>query len=106
MVNDGVSFPGFLDFLASARWPLRWVGYHAGAHHWASIWATHVCSCAQQRVRYRPDRRFTRDRQEYRRKSRDLEKLRGTSKRKYQEESRLYRPETRKEVKGLEFLLS
>jgi len=43
---------------------------------WASIWTTHVACCAKHPVRYKPDRQFTRDRQEYRRKSRGQEKRR------------------------------
>lgn len=73
---------------------------------WASIWAAHVSCCAQHRVRYKPDRRFTRDRQEYRRKSRGLERPRKNNKRKYQEASPLPQPETRKGAKGQLFLLS
>jgi hypothetical protein len=38
----------------------------------ASIWATCVQCCAQQRVKYKPNRPFARDRREYRRKSRGL----------------------------------
>ena len=33
MVNDGVSFPRFLDFRVSARRPQRWVRYSPGAYH-------------------------------------------------------------------------
>ena len=73
---------------------------------WASIWTTHICCCAKHRVTYKPDRRFTRDRQEYRRKGRGLEKRRKNSKRKYQQASPPAKPETHKGAKELLFLLS
>ena len=73
---------------------------------WSSIWKTHMYYCAKHRVRYKPDRRFARDRQEYRRKSRGLEKRRKNAKRKYQVPSPPPQPETRKDSNGLEFLLS
>lgn len=43
---------------------------------WPLVWNQLVRSCAQHRVKHRPDRQFTRDRQQYRRKSRGLEKRR------------------------------
>ena len=73
---------------------------------WAFIWTTHKCCCAKHRVTYKPDRRFTRDRQEYRRKSRGLEKRRKNSKRKYQQTSPPAKPETHKGAKEQLFLLS
>jgi hypothetical protein len=73
---------------------------------WASIWETHLFYCARYRVRYKPGRQFSRDRQEYRRKSRRLEKPRKSNKRKYQEASPLQKPETRKGAKEQLFLLS
>jgi hypothetical protein len=71
---------------------------------WASIWIMYVQCCVQHRVKYKPDRQFPRDRQEYRRKSRGLEKRHP--KRKYKEASPLLKPETRKDAKGQIFLLS
>ena len=73
---------------------------------WASIWATHLYCCTKYRVRCKPNRQFTRDRQEYRRKSRGVENRRKNNKRKYQEASPLPKPETRKGPKGQLFLLS
>jgi hypothetical protein len=75
-------------------------------HLWASIWKTHICCCAKHRVQYKPDHRFTWDRQEHRKKSRGLEKRPKNNKRKYQKVSPLPQPETRKNAKGQEFLLS
>ena len=73
---------------------------------WASIWEAHLSCCARYRVRHKPDRHFSRDRQEYRRKSRGLEKPRKNNKRKYQKASPIQKPEIRKGSKGQIFLLS
>ena len=96
----------FARALTETRLFLKLLLATADVHLWASVWATHVRCCARHRVRHKPDRRFTRDRQEYRRKSRGMEKHLKNSKRKYQEPSPLPQPETRKGLKGLEFLLS
>jgi len=73
---------------------------------WAAIWAGYIQCCARFHVRYKPDRQYPRDQQEYRRKSRGLEKPRRGRKLKYQEASPLSVPETRKDAKGQEILLS
>jgi hypothetical protein len=73
---------------------------------WASIWIMYVQCCALHFVKYTPDRHFPRDQQEYRRKSRGLEKRRRGRKSKYQKPSPLLQPETRKNAKEQEFLLS
>jgi hypothetical protein len=73
---------------------------------WATIWALYIQCCAQHRVKSRPNRQFSRDQQEYRRKSRGLDKPRLDKNRKYKEASRPQKPETRKNAKGQEFLLS
>jgi hypothetical protein len=73
---------------------------------WATIWARYVQCCAQFHVRYKPDRQYPRDRQEYRRKARGLEKRRKKTRRKYPEPSLLSRPETRKDSKEQVILLS
>ena len=43
---------------------------------WQLVWDQFLHSCAKHQVRHKPDRQFTRDRQQYRRKSRGLEKRR------------------------------
>jgi hypothetical protein len=43
---------------------------------WSLVWSQFVRSCARHQVRPKPGRQFTRDRQEYRRKSRGLERPR------------------------------
>jgi hypothetical protein len=78
----------------------------AKEHLWTSVWIMYVECCALHLVKYKPDRHFPRDRQEYRRKSRGLEKNRRGRKRKYQEASPLPKPETRKYANGQELLLS
>jgi hypothetical protein len=106
LVKLSVGQLSFGRALTETRLFLKLLLAFTDAHVWASVWATHVHRCSQYRVRYKPDRRFTRDRQEYRRKSRGLEKRRKNNKRKYQEVSPLSKPETRKGAKGQEFLLS
>ena len=73
---------------------------------WASMWVIHVQCCALHRAKNKPDRQFPRDQQEYRRKSRGLEKPRRSRKCKYKEASPLPQLETRKGAKGQLFLLS
>ena len=73
---------------------------------WPSIWETFVHCCLLHRVKYKPDRQFSRNKQEYRRKNRGLDKRRPVRKCKYKEASPLAIPETRKDLKGLVFLLS
>jgi hypothetical protein len=96
----------FARALTETRLLLKLLLVSTDADLWASIWAAHLCCCAQHRVRNKPDRRFTRDRQEYRRKNRGLENRRKNDKRKYREASPLPQPETRKGAKGQLFLLS
>jgi hypothetical protein len=74
---------------------------------WPSIWAQYVLCCSRHRVRFKPDRQFTRDRQQYRRKSRGLVQRPRGRKPKYnaltpQQPGR----ETLKDSKGNLYLLS
>jgi Transposase DDE domain len=74
---------------------------------WSSIRAEYVQCCARHRVDSRPGRQFSRDRQEYRRKSRGLEKRRRGRKPKFKTASPLpLQPETRKDSRGNTYLLS
>ena len=73
---------------------------------WPLMWEAYVQCCAKHRVRFKPDRQFPRDKQEYRKKSRSLDKHRSKHGRKYKEASPLPQPETRKGAKGQVFLLS
>ena len=101
--------PGQLSFaraLTETRLLLRILSATAGADIWVSIWETHLSCCARYRVRYKPGRQFSRDRQEYRRKARGLEKRHRGRKCKYNEASPPPKPETHKSLKGQLFLLS
>lgn len=70
------------------------------------MWIDYVRACATHRVRSKPDRQFPRDRQEYRKKSRGLDKRKPGRKRKYQEPAPLApQPETMKDSKDMVFLL-
>jgi len=74
---------------------------------WSSLWEAFVQCCSRHRVRSKPGRQFTRDRQKYRRKSRGLEKRRPGRKPKFNAPEQLrIAPETRKDTKGSIFLLS
>ena len=73
---------------------------------WISIWMLYVQHCALHRVKYKPNRHFSRDKQEYRKKSRGLEKRKRGRKCKYKETSPSPKPETHKDLKGQVFLLS
>jgi Transposase DDE domain len=94
----------FARALTETRLFLKLVLTEAGS--WTAIWATYVLSCAKFPVRYRPNRQYSRDRQQYRRKARGLETRRKKTGRKYQEPSPMPMPETRKNAKGQVILLS
>jgi hypothetical protein len=65
-------------------------------NRWATIWTAFVTCCAKYRVKIKPNRQFPRDRQQYRRKSRGLERKRPGRKPKATKSipSSLSRPET------------
>jgi hypothetical protein len=76
-----------------------------------SLWAIFVQHCARHRVKLKPNRQFSRDRQQYRRKSRGLERRRLGRKRIAvsilpPEAQSNNRPETLKDSKNNLFLLS
>ncbi len=78
---------------------------------WPSIWAVFVKCCARHRVAFKPDRQFPRDRQQYRKKSRGLDRHRPGRKRKATsllppESETFNRPQTLKDSRGNLFLLS
>ena len=77
-------------------------------NRWACIWAAFVRCCAQYRVKIKPNRRFPRDRQQYRRKSRGLERKRLGRKPKVTKAapSLWSRPETLKNRRDGVYLLS
>ena len=75
---------------------------------WPSIWDKFVQCCARHRVKFKPDRQFPRDRQQYRRKSRGLERRpRGRKPKAAKAPApQQPQPETHKDGKGRVFLLS
>ena len=77
------------------------------ADRWPSIWRAFVLCCSRHRVHSKPGRQFPRDRQEYRRKNRGLEKPRRGPRPRNKEATPLPpRPETRKDSKGVAFVIS
>ena len=106
MVKLPVEQLSFVRALTETRLLLRALLTTTDSDIWASIWETHLSCCAQYRVRYKPGRQFSRDRQEYRRKTRGLEKRRRGRKCKYSQASPTPKPETHKDSKGLIILLS
>jgi len=88
----------FLQLLLSAGQPNRW----------ASIWAAFVTGCAQYLVKIKPNRQFPRDRQQYRRKSRGLERKHPGRKPKATKTTSPWqgRPETLKNRKDGVYLLN
>jgi len=75
---------------------------------WPSIWQVLVHCCARHRVQCKPGRHFSRDKQQYRRKSRGLERRpRGRKPKSAGNESAsLLKPEALKDLKGKVYLLS
>jgi hypothetical protein len=88
----------FFQLLLSAGQPNRWI----------SIWTSFIKCCAKYLVKIKPNRHFPRNRQEYRRKSRGLERKRPGRKPKATKEapSLLSRPETLKNRRDGVYLLS
>jgi hypothetical protein len=83
----------------------------ADALLWPSIWARYVQCCARHHVQSKPNRQFPRNRQQYRRKSRGLDRCRPGRKRKAIPTSSLEgeissKLQTLKDSKGNLFLLS
>jgi hypothetical protein len=78
------------------------------SNSWTSMWAAFVKCCAKYRVKIKPNRQFPRDRQQYRRKSRGLERKRPGRKPKATKAvpSMLSRPETLKNTREGVYLLS
>ena len=107
LANVSVGQLSFTRALTETRLFLKLLLATAEVNIWASIWANYVQCCAQHRVLYKPGRQFSRDRQEYRRKSRGLDKRPRGRKPKFKKASPLaLQSETRKDLKGQMILLS
>ena len=107
LANVSVAQLSFARALTETRLLFKLLVSSAAMDLWASIWAAFVLCCTRHRVRSKPGRQFPRDRQEYRRKSRGLEKRRPGRLPKSKQATQLPPgPETRKDSKGATFLLS
>jgi hypothetical protein len=97
----------FARALTEARLFLTSLVSRAAMLLWSLLWKQFVRSCARQRTKSKPERQFSRDRQQYRRKSRGLEKPRRRRKSKSPSTlSESQQPELLKDAKGRVFLLS
>ena len=97
----------FARALTEARLFLAFLVSGAAMLLWSLLWEQFVRSCARQRVKSKPGRQFSRDRQQYRRKSRGLEKLGRGRKSKFQSAlPESPQPELLRDGKGRVFLLS
>jgi CelD/BcsL family acetyltransferase involved in cellulose biosynthesis len=105
LANLSVGKISFTRALTETRQLLKFLPAAAKVSLRASIRATYAQCRAQYRVKSKPNRRYPGDRQEYRRKSRGPEKRRPSG-RKYKAASPPPQADTRKDVKGLIFLLS
>jgi hypothetical protein len=107
LMKVSVAQLSFARALTETRLLFRLLVSAADADFWPSIWAQFVAACARHRVNSKPGRQFPRDRQEYRRKSRGLEKRRPGRRPKNKKET-VSPPgaETRKDSKGDTYLLS
>jgi hypothetical protein len=111
LANVSVGQLSFARVLTETRLFFKLILSTADILPWPSIWAIFVQHCARHRVKLKPNRQFPRDRQQYRRKSRGLERRRPGRKRKAIsmapiEAEPLNELETLKDSKGNLFLLS
>lgn len=104
--NIGIAQISFARALTETRLFLKLLMSSADLDLWPSIWEIFVQCCVRHRVKYKPDRQFSRNKQEYRRKNRGLEKRRPSCKCKYGKVSPVPIPKIHKDAKGQEFLLS
>lgn len=105
--NASISTFSFARALTEARAFLMRILRFAAHLIWPLAWNQLVRSCARHRVMPKPGRRFTRDRQEYRRKSRGLERPgRGRKPKSTPEIAEIPQPQLLRDDKGRLFLLS
>jgi hypothetical protein len=108
LAKISVGLMSFARALTETRLFFRRLSADKAIDQWASIWKDFVQCCAQHRVRFKPNREFPRDKQEYRKKSRGLERKRRGRKPTAMKETSVMesRPETLKNSKGQAYLLS
>jgi hypothetical protein len=107
LINLSIGQLSFARALTETRLFLKLLLSTPDVLMWSTIWTVFVKCCSCHRVHFKPDRQFPRDRQQYRRKSRGLEKRPCGRKPKYnavapQQPER----ETLKDSKGRLYLLS
>lgn len=108
LANVSVGQLSFARALTETRLFFKFVQATAEVLLWPSIWQAFVQCCARHRVKFKPNRQFPRDRQQYRRKSRGLERNPPGRKPKAAKKTtpRPPQPEILKDRKGRVFLLS
>jgi len=107
IIHVSVGQISFSRALTETRLFLKILLSTSEALDWSALWEMFVNCCARHRVTIKPGRHFTRDRQEYRRKSRGLEKRRRGRKPKISPPQPMpVNPETIKDSKKKLFLLS
>lgn len=108
LVKVSVGQLSFARALTETRLLLKLLLSTAEQNHWPTIWTAFVTCCAKYRVKIKPNRQFPRDRQQYRRKSRGLERKRPGRKPKATKTvpSLLSRPEILKTRRDGAYLLS
>jgi hypothetical protein len=112
LVNVTVRQLSFARALTETRLFLKSLLSTADVFLWSSLYADFVLCCSRHRVKFKPDRHFTRDRQQYRKKSRGIvEPRRKGRKRKptlmpTSELVTVFKSETLRDSKDRVFLLS
>jgi hypothetical protein len=102
-----ISSFSFARALTETRLFLSFIVSGAVGILWPLVWNHYVRSCARHRVKFKPDRQFPRNKQEYRRKSRGLEiKRPGRKPKPNPPKPHAPKPETFKDSKGRVFSLS
>lgn len=105
--NVTVAQLSFGRALTETRLFLRFIVSGGAAVFWSLAWQQFVRACSRHQVTLKPDRQFTRDRQQYRRKSRGLEKRRpGRKPNQTPPRPQLPEPECLKDSRGGTYLLS
>ena len=106
LCNLSVGQLSFTRALTETRLFLKKLLAGAELYYWTPMWESLVHCCARYRVKNKPNRQFTRDQQEYRRKARGLDQRSSKKGRKYRKPSPLPQSETLKDLKEQIFLLS
>ena len=112
LVNLSVGKLSFSRALTETRLFLKFLMSTADVLLWSSLWTAFVIGCSKHRVTFKPDRHFSRDRQQYRKKSRRVVEPRRKGRKPKSapldapELEIVNEPETRKDSINRVFLLS